>query len=457
MGTTMALTIRSTSWLHNSSKAVLTLLLSSIFLLTSCSPAEAPLPEATAPVAAPSDSAEPVAQSIDPAVLAREIHSQALVLDAHADIEIPDKPSRYAGADGLSRVAPDKMRAGGLDAVVMSVAVGPGPRTAEGYLASRALADEKLAAVVALADDPANNAMIPHTADDLVAAHEAGKRALILGFQNALILGTDPLVIDELYGQGVRVFALTHMGHNDFADSSRPLYIAELGAREADAEHGGLSELGVAAIDRINALGGIVDISQLSKTAALQVLELSRAPVIASHSNVRALTDVSRNLSDEEIDRIGQTGGVIHVAPFRGYLFDSSDPEMDPNIRAARRAVGIDEDYLYPFELYWEIDDPEVQQAFLTSVSDVLGPAYLDDMLKHVDYIAQRIGVDHVGIGTDFNHGSGIEGFNDASEALNVTVALLERGYSAADIEKIWGGNFLRVWRAAEAAETASN
>ncbi len=417
------------------------LLVSLIFMLTSCSQSDEPADLEPAPI-----------PEAEVSVSAQEIHTAALVLDAHADIEIPDKPSRYAGADGLSRVAPDKMRAGGMDAVVMSVAVGPGPRTPEGYLASRALADEKIAAVAALASDPANNAVIPRTADELVAAHEAGKSALILGFQNALILGTDPSVIDDLYEQGVRVFALTHMGHNDFADSSRPLYVAELGAREADAEHGGLSELGIAAIERINALGGIVDVSQLSKQAALQVLELSRAPVIASHSNVRALTDVSRNLSDEEIDRIGETGGVIHVAPFRGYLFDSADPEMDPNIRAARRAVGIDEDYLYPFELYWEIDDPQVQREFLTSVSDILGPAYLDDMLEHIDYIAQRIGVDHVGIGTDFNHGSGIEGFNDASEALNVTIELIERGYSADDIGKIWGGNFLRVWRGAEAA-----
>jgi membrane dipeptidase len=174
--------------------------------------------------------------------------------------------------------------------------------------------------------------------------------------------------------------------------------------------------------------------------------------VIASHSNVQALCDVSRNLSDEEIDRIGETGGVIHVAPFRGYLFDSSDAELVASIRAARREAGVEEDYLYPFELYWEIEDPDTQAAFLGAVSELLGPGSLDDVLDHLDYIVARIGVDHVGIGTDFNHGSGIEGFNDASEALNVTVGLLERGYNEQDIEKIWGGNFLRVWREAERA-----
>ena len=195
-----------------------------------------------------------------------------------------------------------------------------------------------------------------------------------------------------------------------------------------------------------------MDISQLSSQAALQAIELSTTPVIASHSNVRALTSVSRNLSDEEIDRIGETGGVIHVAPFRGYLYDSADPDMDTNIRAVRQESGVDEDYLYPFELYWEIDDIAVKKDFLTRISALLGPIGLDEMLDHVDYIAKRIGVDHVGIGTDFNHGSGIIGFDDASDALNVTVELLKRGYSEDDIIKIWGGNFIRVWRAAEKA-----
>jgi membrane dipeptidase len=361
---------------------------------------------------------------------ARAIHDAALVLDAHADIEIPEKYSRYVGADGLSRVEPAKMRAGGMDAVVMAVAVGPGPRTPEGYAAARALADEKLAAVAALADDPANNL-------------------------NARILGTDVDVLDELYADGVRVFALTHMGHNDFADSSRPLYNGETGEYEVDEEHGGLSELGERAIRRINSLGGVIDVAQLSRAATLEVLKISSAPVVASHSNVKALSDVRRNLSDEEIDAIGKAGGVVHISSFKGYLFDSNDQKLDADIRTARRAAGVEEDYDYPFELYWEITDPQVQQTFIAAVSDLLGPGRIEDMLNHIDYVVERIGIDHVGIGTDFNHGSGIEGFNDASEALNVTVGLLERGYSAEDIVKIWGGNFLRVFRQAEQAGSA--
>ena len=290
------------------------------------------------------------------------------------------------------------------------------------FAEARALADEKLRAVLAMTEDPANNLALAKTAEDLVAAHEQGKGALILGFQNARILGTAVSGLDAFYDLGVRVFALTHMGHNDFADSSRPVFDGATGQHEAVAEHGGLSALGKNAVTSINALGGIIDISQLSKAAALQVLALSDAPVIASHSNVWQLSNVSRNLSDEEIDRIGESGGVIHVAPFRGYLFDSSDETLDQAIRAARQVAGITEDFYYPFELYWEIQDEAVQQKFLSTVSDLLGPGSIGDVIDHIDYIVSRIGVDHVGIGGDLD---GIDSTPTGLEGVETYPALI--------------------------------
>ena len=274
-----------------------------------------------------SDAMEPLTTAIEPKC-ARDSSQRALVLDAHADIEIPGKESRYAGTDGRSQVAPDKMRAGGVDAVVMAIAVGPGPRDAKGYAESRAKADEELAAVTKLAEDPSNNLILARSAEDLMGAHRSGKGALILGFQNARILGSDVSALDSFFDAGVRVFALTHMGHNDFADSSRPIYIREQGTHEPVEEHGGLSGLGRSAIKRINELGGVIDVSQLSRAATLQVLDLSSAPVIASHSNVQATfrceleTSLTRKLMGLEAG-----GGVIHVAPFRGYLFDSNDKD----------------------------------------------------------------------------------------------------------------------------------
>ena len=381
---------------------------------------------------------------------ARAIHQRVLTFDAHADIEIPGKPSMYVGADGLSKVAVEKMHQGDLDAVAMAVAVGPLPRNKAGFAEARRIADAKLAAAVALTENPDQPIQLVKTSDALVAAVGDGQRAIVLSFQNALIFGDDVAVIDDFYDQGVRIFALTHMGHNEFADSSRPLFNAETGTREAPAEHGGLSAKGRAAVQRFNELGAVIDISQLSKKAALEVFSVSRAPVIASHSNARALTNVSRNLSDVEIHRLAQGGGVIHVAPFAGYLFDSQNPEIDAGIRALRRKAGIDEDYLYPFELYWEIEETSIKTEFLTGVRGLLGPISLDTMLDHIDHIVALVGVDHVGIGTDFNHGSGIPGYIDASDSLNVTLGLLKRGYSESQIRKIWGDNFLRVWREVE-------
>jgi membrane dipeptidase len=346
------------------------------------------------------------------------------------------------------------MRDGQLDAVVMALAVGPKPRDEQGFADARRVADDKLRAVTALVEESGNRTRLVKSPDALLASVDQGGRSIVLSFQNALIFGEDVSAIDYFFDQGVRMFALTHMGHNDFADSSRPLFNAATGEREVTAEHGGLSSKGVAAVGRFNALGAVIDVSQLSTAATLQVVAQSTAPVVASHSNARALTDVSRNLSDREIRRIAAGGGVVHVAPFAGYLFDSNDPAIDGAIRKMRREAGIDEDYLYPFELYWEIKDPAIKTTFLGGVRALLGPISLETMLDHIDHIVALVGVDHVGIGTDFNHGSGIPGYNDASESFNVTLGLLRRGYSASDIQKIWGGNFVRVWKAVEKQRT---
>ena len=217
------------------------------------------------------------------------------------------------------------------------------------------------------------------------------------------------------------------------------------GTYEVTEEHGGLSPLGLEAVARIDALGGIVDVSQMSKAATLQAIAATETPVIATHSNVKTLSDVTRNLSDAEIDRIGATGGVIHIAAFSAYLVDLSDPILAAKIRAVRRGAGLPETYSYPYELYWELENEAEKLDFLTRMRALVGQQDVSRMVDHIDYVVERIGVDHVGIGTDFNHGGGIVGFVEADSAANVTAELLARGYSAQDINKIWGENFLRV------------
>lgn len=373
-------------------------------------------------------------------------HQQSLVLDAHADIVIGSTSRNYMAADGSSKVSPDKLMIGGVGALVMSIAVGPGPRTLEADRQARSIADEKLAAVQTLLEASSDTLMLAKSVTDIETAQASGKTAIILGFQNARSLQGNVDALDEFYDYGVRVFGLNHLAHNDFSDSSRPNYNTETASYEPTEEHSGLSELGKAAIQRINSLGAIVDVSQLSKAATLQAIGLSTSPVIASHSNVKAITNVTRNLSDHEIDMIGSSGGVIHVAAFGAYLVDLSKPETLAAIISVRQKHGLPKAYAYPYELYWELPDASSKNAFLIEMRGVIGPGSINDMVDHIDYIVQRIGIDHVGIGNDFNHGSGIKGYADASESLNLTVELVRRGYSEQDIKKIWGDNFLRIF-----------
>jgi len=335
------------------------------------------------------------AGAADTSAQAVALNKKLLNLDAHSDVLIDSTPERYWGPGHSSRTDLAKLRAGSVDAVAFAIAVGPGPRTPEGVAEARKEADLKLAIIRDFVKQSGGRAEIALTAADIQRLHKQGKIAVIETFLNARSLGHDVNGIDEFYKAGVRVFGLTHAGNNDFADSSRP----QNGEGE---EHHGLSPLGKEAVTRLNTLGAIVDVSQLTPAGVFQVLSLTKAPVIATHSDVRALVDNTRNLSDEELDAIKKNGGVVSAVPFNPYLAK-------------------------------------------------VPPATLEDYVNHIDYLVKRIGIDHVGIGTDFNHGSGIPGFDDESEAANVTAELLKRGYTEGQIAKIWGGNFLRVFRQVEA------
>jgi membrane dipeptidase len=203
-------------------------------------------------------------------------------------------------------------------------------------------------------------------------------------------------------------------------------------------------------VRKLNDLGVVIDVAQLTPKGVMQTLELSRAPVIASHSAVRALVDETRNLLDEEMDAIAGKGGVVHVPPFNTYLAPRP-PEFVARLSEIRTRFGL------PAEFRGVLDDANrlegaARGEYTTLALESVPRATLGNYLDHIDYVVRRIGLDHVGIGTDFDHGAGIIGFKDASEAPNLTRGLLERGYSPEDIAKIWSGNFMRVLRAAEAA-----
>jgi len=283
------------------------------------------------------------------------------------------------------------------------------------------------------------------SASQLEAAHKAGRISVIPGFLNARSIGKDLNAIDELHKRGVRVFGLTHAGHNDWADSSRP-------SGGPLQEHGGLSPLGKQAIPKLNRLGIVVDVSQLTPAGLQQVLQLTRAPVIASHSGVRGLVENTRNLSDAELDAIKKNGGTVQVPAFNAYL-RRIPPQAQQGIRAIRTRYGLPAEVaagVSPNDGYPTLSE-ERQATFNKEITAAVGRASVKDLVDQIDHVAKRIGVDHVGIGTDFDHGSGIEGFENAGDALNVTRELLGRGYTDEQVAKIWGGNFLRVFRAVEA------
>lgn len=374
---------------------------------------------------------------------ARAVHERVLVLDGHADVLLPSTNARYYAPGGGSRVDLARLTSGGVDAVVLSVAVGPGPRDAAGVAEARKEADAKLAQIKAFAAANPARVGLAYGADDVERLHREGKVAVLIGFQNARSIGTDLSQIDAFHRQGVRVFAFNHAGHNDFSDSSRP-------QDAPPQEHKGLSPLGRSAVAKLNDLGVLIDVSQLSTDALLQTLELTRAPVAATHSNARALVDNTRNLSDAELDAIKANGGVVQLTPFAAYVHRPSAETLAKQ-RAVRVRFGLPEKASSASDGYGSLPEDR-RDAFLAALAEVTPKATLGEYVDHIEYVARRIGWQHVGIGTDFDHGSGVEGFDSAADAPNVTRELLKRGYSEEQIGAIWSGNFLRVLRAAQAA-----
>jgi membrane dipeptidase len=368
-----------------------------------------------------------------------------LTLDSHVDVLVPGAASEYGPAQ-KNQADLDELRRGGIDAVAFAIAVGPGPRTTEGIAAARAEADAKLALIQGFIKDNSAHVTLALTARDVRRIHREGKIAVIESFLNARSVGANLDGIDDFYKAGVRLFGFVHAGNNDFADSSRPI-------GEPAQEFHGLSPLGKQAVAKLNQLGIIIDISQLTPDGVLQTLALSKAPVVASHSDVRSLVDNTRNLSDRELDAIKANGGVVQVTPFNPYVI-SPPPDYHEKLQALRAQFGLTANFpsgSIGFIQGSEALPTERRQAFLRQAAALYPKASVKDYVDHIDYIVKRIGIDHVGIGTDFNHGAGVVGFQDESEAPNVTRELVRRGYDESKIAKIWGGNFLRVFDQVEA------
>jgi membrane dipeptidase len=336
---------------------------------------------------------------IDPAALHREV----LTLDSHIDIPWPPGPDPFEATNRC--VDFPKMRQGGLSAGCFVAYVPQGPRTPEGHEAAATRAISMLEAIRGMARCDHDLAVrVVSTASDIEAAWREGALAVVPAVENGHAIGADPGRLRRFREFGARYVTLTHNGHNALADSANPR--ADLG--NPPEEHGGLSVLGRTAIAEMNRLGILVDVSHASRNTMLQAAEVSRTPIAATHSCVRALCDHPRNLDDGQLDVLRAAGGVIQITAMPAFLRPKGTLE----------AVGV------------------------------------ADFADHIDYAVRRIGVAHVGISSDFDGGGGIGGWRDASESPNITAELLRRGYAREEIAALWGGNFLRLLRLAEEMAT---
>lgn len=362
----------------------------------------------------------------------RALHDRVLTFDAHVDVS-PSFATEESdpGVDGFEPMDLPKMERGGLDAAAFAVFTSHGPLEEAGYSAALEQARVKAAAIRRMALE-----MYPEriglalTADDLRAHASEGRHSAFMSMLNAYSLGAEGEHLDEFYAAGVRMVGLTHLGHNQFADSARPSPALD----DEPARHGGLSDAGRSLVARLNDLGVIIDVSQITEDALLQTVALSRAPVVASHVGVKALVDHPRNLSDRALEAIGSSGGVVHIVAFDSYLKEPGPERSNAILDLLSRN---------------RRDTVEQREAYFRETQEINERhpgASVAELLDQVDYVIELLGIDHVGLATDFNHGGGIAGWRDESDAANVTAELVRRGYSEQDIAKIWGGNFLRVF-----------
>ncbi len=384
---------------------------------------------------------------------ARGIHERVITLDTHVDF----RPSNFTEGRNYTMNLPTqvtlpKMEKGGLDVAWLVVYVGQGPLHADGYAQAYQDAMDKFNAIHWLANEKAPDRIeIAYTSDDVHRIAASGKKVAMICLENAYQVGLDLDNIEKFYNLGARYMSLAHNGHNQFSDS-------HTGERVGGWMHNGLSDLGRQAVAEMNRLGMMIDISHPSKAANMEVFELTRAPVMASHSSARALSDVSRNLDDEQLMALKENGGVIQTVAFTGYV----DIEKSNRYRAAVSALRSEIADEMGVELVsdrgaiFRMSEEEraayrkrtapVEEALEARMGELdVSPVNVADFVDHIDYLVEKIGIDHVGISSDFDGGGGIEGWDDASETFNVTLELVRRGYTEEQIEKIWSGNLLRV------------
>ncbi|MBK3515983.1 dipeptidase [Carboxylicivirga marina] len=373
---------------------------------------------------------------------AHKLHQKAITIDTHVDT--PMRFLRESFDIGQTHEAPSsrvdlpRMKAGGLDAIFFAIFTSQRQRTDENYALAYQMAHQMIDSTekaLALNKDMASLAL---KADDAAAIEKQGKRAIYLGMENGFPLNKDIGRVEEFYKRGVRYVTLAHTKNNDICDSSTD---------KNGAEHNGLSAYGTEVVKEMNRLGMLIDVSHISDKAFYDVIKESKAPVFASHSSVRAICNHPRNMDDEMIKTLAAHNGVIQICILGAYIQD----EDTTSLNYVKK-----EELRLKYNNWTYTSDEERKKAWgeWREINKKY-PAQLPNIARavdHIDYVVKLVGVDYVGIGSDFDGGGGLADCVDVADFPKITAELVKRGYPEEDILKIWGGNFLRVFKAVEKA-----
>ena len=373
------------------------------------------------------------AETIDP----QELHETLLTIDTHVDI--PLTYMREIDPSGPTDLQVDfpKLKTGGLKAAFFIVYTPQGDLTDAGYGGGLDIAETRMSAIETMLATHGDQIELAKTAADVRRIHAAGKHVALVGMENAYPLGETIESVPTWAARGVRYMGLTHFGHNQFGDSSNLNFIRDRGPK-----WNGLSPLGRELVEALNDNGIMVDVSHTGKATMMQAADLSRTPIVASHSGVKAVADSARNLDDEQLRKIAQVNGVAQMVALGAYV-----KLPTPEQQAARTALDAE----FGERASWDQAKRDLYGQRRAEITAMAVEASVADFVDHIDHAVKIAGIDHVGIASDFDGGGGIDGWQNASETGKVTAELVKRGYSADDIAKIWGGNLLRVMEAVEA------
>lgn len=369
--------------------------------------------------------------------LAEKIHEKILTVDTHCDTPMDMARSDFDLGERHAEGCVDfpRMIEGGLDAEFFAVFTSQGPRTDTAFDKVYGYALEVLETIHKNVEKNSEVAEIASSPEDAYRLKKAGKISAFIGIENGYPIGKDISRVREFYDRGARYITLCHTRNNDICDSSTD---------PKGQEHNGLSLFGEEVVKEMNSLGMMIDVSHISDKAFYDVLKLSVAPVIASHSSCRALCGSPRNLTDDMLLALKANGGVIQICILSGYI---KTPDPNPELEAKLKELSE------KFGDFGSLPDDKkklVRSEYREIQKKHEKLATVKDVVDHIDHVVQVIGVEYVGIGTDFDGGGGVEGCKTVAEMKNITVELLRRGYTRVDLAKIWGGNVMRVFKEAD-------